>query len=300
MNIRSLIIAGSLAIAALPITASAQATRTWVSGVGDDANPCSRTAPCKTFAGAISKTATGGEINAIDAGPFGNLTITKSLTINGEGNFAGILASGGTTAFVVNAPAGSTVIIKGIDINGAGTGNNGVNFINGGSLIIDNCMMVGFTGSGINAAPTAGGAKLQVNNCRIYDNDTAGIFLRPSGAGNLIASVTNTLVQSNGAGLRADAGATMTAENVISTGNSFNGFIANTGGAINAHRCVASNNLNGVAANGGIARISDMTIMGNSGTGILPVTANSIVSFGDNKVAGNTTDGQASSGTTAK
>ena len=39
--------------------AHAQATRTWVSGVGDDVNPCSRTAPCKTFAGAISKTAAG-------------------------------------------------------------------------------------------------------------------------------------------------------------------------------------------------------------------------------------------------
>jgi len=36
------------------------------SGVGDDANPCSRTAPCKTFAGAISKTAAAGEINCLD------------------------------------------------------------------------------------------------------------------------------------------------------------------------------------------------------------------------------------------
>jgi hypothetical protein len=63
--------------------AQAQATRTWVSGVGDDANPCSRTAPCKTFAGAISKTAPGGEIDALDPGGFGALTITKSITIDG-------------------------------------------------------------------------------------------------------------------------------------------------------------------------------------------------------------------------
>src|SRR5262245_48964588 len=65
--------------------AYAQATRTWVSGVGDDVNPCSRTAPCKTFAGAISKTAAGGEISVLDPGGFGGVTITKSITINGEG-----------------------------------------------------------------------------------------------------------------------------------------------------------------------------------------------------------------------
>src|SRR5215212_10831892 len=82
--------------------AHAQATRTWVSGVGDDANPCSRTAPCKTFAGAISKTAAGGEINAIDPGGFGGVTITKSLTIRGRGGTAGALVSG-TNAIVINA-----------------------------------------------------------------------------------------------------------------------------------------------------------------------------------------------------
>src|SRR6266852_5080360 len=74
--------------------AQAQATRTWVSGVGDDVNPCSRTAPCKTFAGAISKTADGGEIDALDPGGFGTVTITKSITIDGGGTFGSILASG--------------------------------------------------------------------------------------------------------------------------------------------------------------------------------------------------------------
>src|SRR4051794_24295465 len=78
----------------LPALAFGQATRTWVSGTGDDANPCSRTAPCKTFAGAISKTAAGGEINALDAGGYGGVTITKSLTINGVGHTVGALVSG--------------------------------------------------------------------------------------------------------------------------------------------------------------------------------------------------------------
>src|SRR3954470_25085060 len=74
----------------------AQATRTWVSGVGDDLNPCSRTAPCKTFAGAIAKTTTNGEIDALDAGGFGQVLISKSITIDGTGVLAGILATSGT------------------------------------------------------------------------------------------------------------------------------------------------------------------------------------------------------------
>src|SRR5919198_6054446 len=82
--------------------AYAQATRTWVSGVGDDANPCSRTAPCKTFAGAISKTAAGGEISALDPGGFGAVTITKSITINGDGTLASIVASL-TNGIIINA-----------------------------------------------------------------------------------------------------------------------------------------------------------------------------------------------------
>src|SRR2546426_11184534 len=94
---------------AFAAVAQAQATRTWVSGVGDDLNPCSRTAPCKTFAGAISKTAAGGEINCLDSGGFGSVTITKSITIKCEGVIAGVLASG----------------TFGININDSGSGTPG-------------------------------------------------------------------------------------------------------------------------------------------------------------------------------
>src|SRR5215468_5430595 len=97
---------------------SAQATRTWVSGVGDDANPCSRTAPCKTFAGAISKTAPGGEINALDPGGFGAVTITKSITIDGGGGQIASVLVAGTNGIVVAAGANDTVILRNIRING--------------------------------------------------------------------------------------------------------------------------------------------------------------------------------------
>src|SRR5438034_4959163 len=118
--------------------AQAQATRTWVSGVGDDANPCSRTAPCKTFAGAISKTAACGEISVLDPGGFGAVTITKSITINGDGTLAGILAAG-VNGVIVNAGASDTIILRSISINGACTGLDGIRFLAGKHLHVENC-----------------------------------------------------------------------------------------------------------------------------------------------------------------
>src|SRR5438094_3132666 len=110
--------------------ANAQATRTWVSGVGDDVNPCSRTAPCKTFAGAISKTASPGIINCLDPGGFGAVTITKDITIDCTGTLGSVLSSG-VQGIIVNATTTQNVVLRAIDINGAGTtlGTNGVNVI---------------------------------------------------------------------------------------------------------------------------------------------------------------------------
>lgn len=99
--------------------AQAQATRTWVSGVGDDANPCSRTAPCKTFAGAISKTAAGGEISALDPGGFGAVTITKSITLNRDGNLTSIVING-TNGININAGASDVIILRSLSLNGTG------------------------------------------------------------------------------------------------------------------------------------------------------------------------------------
>src|SRR2546421_13088705 len=89
---------------ALPASASAQASRTWVSGVGDDVNPCSRTAPCKTFAGAISKTAAGGEINCTDPAGFGAVPLNKAIPIKRHYTEAGVVVAG-TNAIIVNAAA---------------------------------------------------------------------------------------------------------------------------------------------------------------------------------------------------
>src|SRR3981081_2388582 len=127
--------------------AHAQASRTWVSGVGDDANPCSRTAPCKTFAGAISKTASPGEIDCLDPGGFGAVTITKSITIDCRETLGGVLVSG-TNAIIVNdGTFAATVTIRGLDIDGLGTSLSGISFVAGKALHVEETKIYGFTTS---------------------------------------------------------------------------------------------------------------------------------------------------------
>jgi hypothetical protein len=149
--------------------AQAQATRTWVSGVGDDVNPCSRTAPCKTYAGAISKTAASGIISTLDPGGFGAVTIVKSIMIDGTGQIGGILASG-NSGVVINAPATTDVIVlRGLEIHGSNlTGLNGVDHISGGEVYVENCRIQNFNNDGVRSRPSANFAhKVVVRNCDI-------------------------------------------------------------------------------------------------------------------------------------
>src|SRR5882757_9493124 len=167
--------------------AQAQATRTWVSGVGDDANPCSRTAPCKTFAGAISKTANCGEIDALDPGGFGAVTITKSITIDGTGTLAGILASL-TTGIIVNATATDVITIRGLSINGACNGIRGMNILQAKTVNIEDCVIFRFANEGVLVNESSDMA-LNVRNSVIRDNVGDGISTTTS-SGSLLIKTT--------------------------------------------------------------------------------------------------------------
>ena len=176
------------------LPAHAQATRTWVSGVGDDANPCSRTAPCKTFAGAISKTAAGGEINCLDPGGFGAVTITKAIQIICQVE-AGVLVSG-TNGIVVNVPnAGDKVLLDGLDIEGLGTGLSGVTILTGGRVTIRRSVIKNFTQNGINLVGTVAGARVYVIDSLILSNN-GGINVGNNAAANF-GTLVNTVVDSN-------------------------------------------------------------------------------------------------------
>jgi parallel beta helix pectate lyase-like protein len=175
--------------------AQAQATRTWVSGVGDDANPCSRTAPCKTFAGAISKTATGGEINVLDPGGFGGVTITKSISIIATGFEAGVLVSG-TNGIVVNVAAPTDkVLLEGLDIEGLGTGLNGIQIIGSGRTTIRKCSIRNFAQNGINVVGTASARAVIVDSLIL--NNGGGLNMQGAAGAMNSAFLQNSVLDNN-------------------------------------------------------------------------------------------------------
>lgn len=256
----------------LSTAAQAQATRTWVSGVGDDANPCSRTAPCKTFAGAISKTATGGEINVLDPGGFGGVTITKSITISSEGFEAGVLVSG-TNAIVINATTTSAVVLRGLDIEGLGTGLVGIKVLGGlGSLHVEKCTINNFrgtNGSGIEVATTtAGTTQVYIKDTIVRNNGQntgGGIFINPGAGATVKASLDNVRMEHNIFGLK-NQGTTSTVlvNNSVAAGNSAAGFsVVNAGAVMNIDRSVTANNATGIVCSNGTLRVGNTTFSGN-------------------------------------
>jgi hypothetical protein len=282
--------------------AAAQATRTWVSGVGDDANPCSRTAPCKTFAGAISKTAAAGEINVLDPGGFGAVTITKSISIIAEGVEAGVLVSG-TNAIIVNAGATDNVVLRGLDIEGLGTGLRGIRFLAGGSLHVENCTINNFQGSGAGVALSfepAAASQLFVKDTVIRNNRLGGtggaILIKPGATGSAIAVIDNVTANRNTYGLRVENGSKVTVSNSVFSFSSANGIAAiSTGGQIDIlldHTRITNSGAAGILSNGANSRvrITNVTVTGNV-NGLQSASGGQIVSFGTNNVNGNTTDG---------
>jgi hypothetical protein len=283
-------------------TAHAQ-TRTWVSGIGDDANPCSRTAPCKTFAGAISKTALNGEINCLDPGGFGAVTITKSITIDCHEVFASILNSGTNGINIAfnsfnAADVRKTVRLRNLNFNGANTGVVGIRITGGspiaaGVVIIEDCLIdgnFGGTAKGISDERTAGG-ELYISNTTVRNTGTIGIVVNP-GAGTtaglrIDATLDNVRVQNSSFGIALGSASRVMINRSVFSGNSQAGIESDTSfSAVEVHvsNSVTSNNGIGIANGGGAVtfRLSNNDIVFN-GTAITGATQ----SFSNNRIAGN-------------
>lgn len=276
--------------------AQAQATRTWVSGVGDDVNPCSRTAPCKTFAGAISKTAAGGEINVLDPGGYGGVTITKSITIDGGtgAGWASILFSG-TNGIVVNAGVNDVVTLRNLSINGAGTtlGLNGIRFLAGKALNVENVSIFNFSSRGIDVARATSGDVL-LKDVNIFNGGgTTGAGIRvTTTSGFVFASLDRVRVEGCPVGLEGANGARITATNSLfarSTAGSGIGVFANTGSEISVASSAISGNLVGMQATGGTVVRSSNNFITQNVTG-LNVNGGTIRTFGNNQLDANTTN----------
>jgi len=277
--------------------AQAQASRTWVSGVGDDANPCSRTAPCKTWAGAISKTAACGEIDALDPGGFGAVTITKSITLDGTGTFASILASL-VNGIIINAASTDVVTIRGLSINGFCNGINGINILQAKTVNVEDCVIFRFsTGNGI-TVNESNDLALNVRNTVIRDN-TLDAINTVTGSGNVRVTLDNVRLSGSGNGLHARSGSLVTARNCVFSNNTGSGIFADAASASAVsvfawNNQISNNGGNGVrAGNGGNAGTSGVEIAGNQidrnvGAGVSTSTGGIIITFSNNSIAGNT------------
>jgi hypothetical protein len=275
--------------------ANAQATRTWVSGVGDDVNPCSRTAPCKTYAGAISKTAKDGEISTLDPGGFGTVTITKSITINGTpgAGYGSILSALAPQGVLINitdaADVRKTVRLNWLDINGASTGTNGVRFIAGNALHIENCVLDGLTDSGVN---------LNASSQAVNQLHMRNVSIRNVANGVNIANTSTNATQMS----LDNVSISKASSNCLNAGNGSRGQVANsffsscTNAGINATQSTSATDIavndSAITASGtGIAtgasthvRIARVVITGN---GNALGTGGSVDTGGNNTIMGN-------------
>src|SRR5436853_4032246 len=287
--------------------ASAQATRTWVSGVGDDVNPCSRTAPCKTFAGAISKTAIGGEINCLDPGGFGAVTITKSLTIDCHYTEGGALAGG--NGITVNdslsgTPNTAVVFLRGLDIFGVNPPTHGIRFIAGAALHVEDCVIRRFNAAnsqGISFQPAAS-ATLYVHDTVVADNGNGvtggGILIQPTGANGVARVVLKNVTavrNANNALLVFTSGLTsFNGINVVVEGGDYSDSAtgirltttpATTSATMMVNGATVTNNSIGLVADGGtsLMRVANSTVTANT-LGVSVVNGATMNTYGNNRV----------------
>jgi hypothetical protein len=285
------------------VAAQAQATRTWVSGVGDDVNPCSRTAPCKTFAGAISKTADGGEIDALDPGGYGAVTITKGITIDGAGTNASILHSA-TNGVVINAATDKIIILRNLSINGAGTtlGLNGIRYLAGRRLVVQNVILERVSGNGIDAQLTNNG-NVDLDDVTVVSAAGVGANFQTT-TGAIFVTVNNCKFYGNGTGIKAAQNSHVTVRNSVVSGNmsasspSGNGIQVAPNGTGSVSVLLENNSVSGCAegvlvttsgGSGVSVFISNNQLFNN--TNAVDIGASVTVrSFLNNKMAGNTQD----------
>jgi hypothetical protein len=296
-------------------SAPSPSARTWVSAaLGNDANPCTRMSPCLTFAAALAQTTAGGEIDVLDPGDFGPVTITKSVSIYGDADgVAGTIPSPGTSGIVVSAGAGDAINLHGLIFDGVNaSGTSGIVFNSGARLHIQNCVVQGFATSGITLAPGTGSAStanIAIQGATIINN-SVGILIKPSGGVAADVSLKGVHIDSNnGGGLRVDgtggAGAVNLAiANSAVSFNAGNGINAVSGpGNVTADLTrvvVAANASSGIQANqsrGGIASVTvGGTLIYGNNVALEAIGGASLLTYSNNQVIGNVTGGSGFSG----
>ena len=284
--------------------------QTWVSSsLGSDSNPCTRASPCLTFNGAMASTLPGGEIDVLDTGDFGPLIITRAISIyNDAVGVAGILTGPGTSGIVINAGTKDVVNLRGLILDGANaSGTSGIVFNSGAGLNIENCAILGFVGPGIALSPGVGSAntaRFTVHNTSILNN-AAGVLIKPTGGIAAAVTISGITIENNsGGGLRADGTAGSGAVNVaiadssvsFNGGNGFNAVSGLGNVTLDITRVgVESNGSSGIQGNqsqgGAVSVTVGNTLIDGNIIGVEPIGGASLLSYSNNQVTGNNSNG---------
>ena len=298
-------------------SAPSPSARTWVSAtLGNDANPCTRMSPCLTFAAALAQTTAGGEIDVLDPGDFGPVTITKSVSIYGDApGVAGLIPSPGTSGIVISAGSSDAINLHGLVFDGVNaSGTSGVVFTSGARLNVNQCVFQGFTTSGMTLSPGVGGANtalITVQNTTILNNAT-GILIQPTGGIAANVRLRRLHIDHNsGDGLRVDGTGGSGAINVAiadssANFNAGNGIDAVSGpgnATVDVMRVVAASNgsagIQSNQASGGIASVTvGSSLLRKNAIGIQATGGASLLSYGNNHVTGNASNGSFTGGAT--
>jgi len=278
------------------------APETWVSGTGTDAGNCPITAPCRTFAFAHTQTNNNGAINVLTSGNFGPLTITKPISIVADGVEAVINTATDVAAILVQAGGGAVISLRGLTIDMRGTVNDGIGFVSGGALHVQNCL-IRKAGSGILFLPASGTPELYVADSVIADaSGTASVSVQPTGSAGAKVVFDRVRVENSAeigifvVGQSTTGSISATVRDSVVAGNSGTGIFAlgDGGGAttVTVDHTASVSNSTGIRASGAGAtlRIGDSTVSGNA-TGLFTSSSGVIESYGTNKIDGNGTDG---------
>ena len=244
--------------------------RTWVSGAGTNNSECSVTTPCQTFAQAIGVTASGGEIDCLDPGDFGAVTISISVTIDCErvSNGGITQTAGGADAITVNT-ADTVVNLIGLDINGVNSFAVGVVIEAAAVVNIRNCKIYGFS---TNYGLSISTGTLVIDNVLVTNNGT-GIWVYNSG-GVANMTVRNSNINNNGTGIIVGV------------------YGGTHGGATIEQSTLAFNTQYGLEVynSGAVAVLGGSTLVNNA-TAVVSSSGGTIYSFKNNQIGGNATDG---------
>lgn len=278
--------------------AHGQATRTFVSGTGDDANPCSRTAPCKTFTGALAlKTAEGGEVDVLDPGGFGTVTISQAVTIDGGGGQVASVLSSNTTGITINAAATDVVTLRNLRLNGTdlstSPGTIGVNIVNAKAVHIENCVIFGFNNAGVRVSGSTP-VTLFIDHSLINGNLGSGVIIANGGTTPTLATIANSTIQNNSVGVLASGNSKVTVQKSIASGNTGAGFQADASAGpatLNLVSAVSSNNggagiqASSSGSSNAVVRMTGVSLFSN-GSGLSTGANGFIYSYGDNNITG--------------